>query len=651
MPRKSAQPSAIDAGGVIRQCRAIVAEQGLVEPPSFLDLADLVRDVVKDWPEERKATDSVKEFAYGLRVMRDDFETIVAADPMCLYRPAHQASLEFHQSNARTKYYRAPNRASKTQSAVAECYWAVTEQNPYHQGPPLPVQVAVVVHNFAKSMSSVFLPKYVRGEGGNPLSPVFPEGGKWFNHWNDLKKILTVACRECALAGKGKSCKHSRSTIMFFSAQEDLVAFAGGQYGIVHLDEQIPSGFFTEGIQRIKTVPRSCIIVTETPLGGKGFWTHKILTRDANARKRIEGSDRLLVSLHTCTQYETGLYPKEEIDADREQMTEQQAEARIFGRPAAFSESSVFDNAQISAMLNEVREPERGTLRVLGEMVGETMAGAENRDGSNTEDALINATEKTQMELCPSDDGELRVWERPKKYGQYVIGADVAEGMTNNDASCAQVCLMEREGHTMKLTHVASWHGWINSLAYASELFKLSLWYNQATIIPERRGPGDATVQRLKELNCWTLFRDTSDPSSAIFQTDTRFGLDTNVSTKSVFIATLQQVIWSKRTHKSYLVSWDQDTLDELGSYGQELTQSGLSYRFRGESGTPDDRVMGMALAAYGAVAGDVYDILAEHEAKRAREAEAAGLSPHDAAIWRGVRDQDAAIEELKNAQ
>jgi hypothetical protein len=629
--------------GIIRRCRDILQEAGAavgdqpLEASNFLDFADHVRDAINDWPREKRAAPGMHEFALGLRTLRDDFEAIVAADPMCIYRPAHKTSLEFHRSTARTRYYRAPNRSSKTQSGVAEGYWTVTGQHPWLPRPPLPASVAIVVFQFTKNMAGVFTPKYVDGEAGNPLSPAFPKGGKWFYHYDERKYILKIACPQCAEAGTAGSCKHAKSTILFFSSQEDLTAYAGGQYALVHLDEQIPYPFFTEATQRIKTVPNSGIVVSETPLGGKGFWTHKILTRDAKARKRVGDSGRLLVSLHTCTQYETGLYPKEEIDADCEQMTDQQIEARVNGRPAAYSEHGVFNKVQISDMIAKAKPPIlRGLLMLEGEKFS----------GENTADLLEEADDDTTVKILPDADGELRVWELPKKYAQYVIGADVAEGMTGNDASCAQVLKMERKENEMNLTHVASWHGWVNSLAYGPELFKLSILYNLATIIPERRGPGDATVNRLKELNCWTLFRDTADPAAATFTLDTRYGMDTNVSTKSMYVAMLQYVIWHKRTRKRRLECWDEDTLEEIGTFGQEKTQSGLTYRFRGEGEMPDDRVMGLALAAYGAVAGDIYDVWLELEARRAQEEEETGLTERDKRIWKQLREEDAMLQE-----
>jgi len=433
---------------------------------------------------------------------------------------------------------------------------------------------------------------------------------------------------------------------MFFSAQEDTTAFAGGQYGLVHFDEQIPEEFFSEALQRTMTVKDSGMIVTETPLGGKGFWTHTILTRDALAKRTIGSSKRLLVSLHTCSQYDTGLYAAEEIDSRRALMSEQEAEARIFGRPAAYSKTHVFDRFQISEMFDGVREPRRGQLRVHAVDPAEQREDnrhQEKANGENTEELLAQATDDTSLVFLDDAESELRVWEEPETLGQYVIGADVAEGMTNNDASCAQVLKMEHRGNSLYLTHVASWHGWINSIVYAYELFKLSLWYNCALLVPERRGPGDATIQKLKELGCWTLFRDVTDPAFAIPGQDPRLGLDTNVKTKPLFIACLQNAIWSRRTRTRSFVTYDRDTLEELGSYGQERSDSGQTVKFRGESGTPDDRVMGLGLGAYPALTSYAFDPMLGQEAKRAEAAGKKNLDSQEEAFWDRVREDQAA--------
>lgn len=634
---------------VIRKCREILAEAGfeaegrLSSPERFLDDADTVRDVVKEWPRERLEDARTLEFAESLRRLRDSFLDEVEADPMIIYQPAHKAALEFHSSPAKIRYFRAPNRSSKTQSAVADNYWVLTGQHPYRRTSPLPAAVGVVGLNFSKLMSGVYAPKYLNGEVGNPLSPAFPEGGKWFNRWQEREKILTVACPECANAGKAGSCKHTqRSTLRFYSAESGPGEFQGNQLSQWHFDEQIVYGFFPEGMERIKNVPNSSGIVTETPLGGKGFWTHTVLTRDATNEYRDPITGRLLVSLHTCTQYETGLSPEEEIRATERLYSKEEAEARIYGRPAAFSKTAVFDNHEVSAMLEQAEEPAlRGDLLLARTTESEPEVV---EDGRNTSSLLTQqawADNSNIVIICREHpEAMLRVWEEPEEGAQYVIGADVSQGLTNKDASCAQVIRMRRNGLDLHLDQVASMHGWINSYAYGFDLYKLSLWYNHATLVPERRGPGDATIQCLVDHFCTMLYQDRLDPALAELSPDPRFGLDTNVKTKGLFISVLQQAIKDRRTGRRILNIRDRSTLEELGSYGQELTASGLSYRFRGEAGMPDDRVMGLALAVYAALNLDLYSMSAEREAAQ-KQAEQ-HLNTHDREFWREVREEEA---------
>lgn len=637
---------------VIRCCRQIVEEAGLTDeqnlgPSNFLDYSNLVRDVVNDWPKEKKEAAWVQPFALGLRKLRDDFLKIVEADPPVLYKPLHNASLEFHQSPSRIRYYRAGNRSSKTQSAVLDDYWVLTGQHPWRARPPLPSSVGIIMVDFSKSGQTIFIPKFIQGEPSNPLSPIFPEGGKWLHHWDERKMIAVIACPSCAEAGKGQRCRHSKSKLFFFTAQNDPKSMAGGQHAQIHFSEQIPEKFFQEAQQRIKTVVNSGIIVEETPLGGKGFWTHKMLTVVANSGKIHEGTGHPLVSLHTVSQYETGLYPKEDIDAEASLMTVQERESRIYGRPAAYSKTAVFDNAQISDMIEAAKPPlYRCQLRIkhlYPDRASETDEWEEEADGYNAEDLLSMAVDDTVIEPVMKEDGGLRVWVPPEKHGQYVIGADVAEGLTTNDASCAQVLKMSRRGNAMYLTHVASYHDWINSIPYALVLYKLSLWYNCATIIPERRGPGDATCQSLRELGCWTLYRDTNDPASAIAGMDARFGVDTNIKTKPLYISTLQNLVWNRRTNRRNFVSWDVDTLDEMGSYGQERTDSGMTVRFRGEGGMMDDRVMGLAVGSYIAITGYIYDMGIEGEERRDKASETLGQSQKDKDMWDILRREEEA--------
>lgn len=661
----------MNTADVIRLSREIVASTGLedpdLEPSNFLDHADMVRDIITSWPKKKQQQAWVRDFALGLRKLRDDFEVIVRADPMVLYKPAHKEAMAFHRSQALIRYFRAPNRSSKTQAGCADNYWVLTGQHPYRPRPPTPAAVALIAVNFSKQASSVYIPKYLEGEGGNPLSPIFPEGGAWFNRYDRKLHKMWLGCSECREKGKAAACprSHPKSTLSLFSDQEGPLVFAGGQYAQIQFDEQISEEFLAEAMKRLETVPHAGLMVTETPLI-KGFWTHRILTKAAGEHRTVPGTTQPWCTLHTLSQYDAGLTSKEMIDASKMAMSEQEAEARIYGRPSAYSKSGVFDKFQISEMIgNARRSVMRGDLfmsdlpwateelaakfQLEMKKTGEFL---ERADGSNTAKMLEMCSAKFQrptLGVRTNQDGNLRVWEEPVADCQYVIGADVAQGLTNGDASCAQVLKQERKGYGMKLTQVAVLHGWMNSLAYALDLFKLGLWYNCAWLVPERRGPGDATIQRLKELGCWFLFRDTSDQANAVFAMDSRFGLDTNVKTKGMFVSILQQLIWDKMARRRDLEIWDEETLEELGTFGQEETASGKSITFRGESGMPDDRVMALAIGAYAALTFPLYSLDTERKLMRNAQRADTNLSEEDQRIWDELRREMRAelIEEM----
>lgn len=618
---------------VIQRCQAIILEAKLqdvaVNATNFLDYANFVRDVIGEWPKKKvKDTLWLKEFALGLRKLRDDFAAIVEADPMVVYKPAHSMALEFHQSCAMVRYFRAPNRTSKTQSGVADNHWVATGQHPYRPRPPLPSAVAVVGTNFSKYCPKTFETKYLLGEGGNPLSPVYPEGGKWFHSYDKRKHIIYLGCAECAEKGNAGACKHAKSSIILFSDVEGPAVLAGGQYAQIQFDEQIQHSFFGESIKRLETVPNSGMIVTETPLGGKGFWTHKVLTRDARAAKKIPGTDRLLVSLHTIDQFSAGLSDPALIKASMELMSGPEIEARVYGRPAAFSETGVFDSHMLGEMQGMTEDPKRVNLYLPEE---------KDVDGQRPTDLLFWVPQGTKPEIREEEEGHLRIWRDPDPSGQYIIGCDVAHGLLHGDASAASVLRMYHYGHDLHFDQVAQLHGWINPRIYAEECMKLALLYNDAIIVPERRGPGDEMIRTLKELGYWNVFRDVSDPAQNEFSPDPILGLDTNVRTKGQMVAMLQQVIKDRRTGRSTLKVRCIDTLEELGCYSQEVTDLG-NVRFNGSSGMHDDRVISLMLAVYAAKAFGIYDHTTD--LNRAREEARKNLQPHEREVWDSFRKQ-----------
>jgi len=617
--------------------------------PNFLEWADLVRDVIKSWPNsKREETIGLKDFIESLKKLRDDFEEVVKADPMILFRPAHSVSLDFLSSTAMVRYFFSGNRCSKTESAAYDVYAAMTGQMIYRPALPLPVSVFVVGTNFTQYGPQVFEKKFIEGEPGNPLSPIFPYEGKWFNGYDRHHRLLRVACRECANRNKARDCKHaSRSTLQLFSDETGPDAIAGGQHSLGWFDENVDETYFSEAMQRLRNVPKSSLMVTRTPLGGKSRWEYQrlyLVFERGGEDNLIPGSDRQLVSCHTIDQYSAGLIAHQDIDAMRKLYAPIEAEARIFGKHVAYSESAVFDTWIMSEMFDECLKPKLVELRVtcLSDELEDQFGNWDEKERLAAWDRkcfYISHHKIQSGEIKPLEakqSGGYKIFEFPEPEAQYVIGADVAQGLAGRDYSCAQVLKIIKIGLEYFYEQVAMFHGHINSIAYAKVLYKLGKFYNDAVVVIERRGPGDATIQEMtRELGYDNIFRDIIDPAQTGWGQDFAFGIDTNVKTKGIIISMLQNSIKHAETGKRYLIIRDVYTLEEFGHFGQERTESGLSYRFRGTQGAHDDTVIAVAIAIY---ATETYPDLFDYDKERRRKLrKIAELSEHDTNFWSDV--------------
>ena len=172
----------------------------------------------------------------------------------------------------------------------------------------------------------------------------------------------------------------------------------------------------------------------------------------------------------------------------------------------------------------------------------------------------------------------LTVWREPKAHQPYCIGVDTAEGLIHGDYSCIQV-LDVRTGE-----QVAIWHGHIPPDTLANEVFRLSLWYNDALTCVESNNHGLTTIVQLRHLGHPNLFRKRS-----LNQVSTRvsmeFGWKTTRTTKPLLIDDLGMALRSDQ-----LIIHDRFTLAELRTYTRNERGS--------MSGSPhDDRVMALALS------------------------------------------------------
>ena len=158
----------------------------------------------------------------------------------------------------------------------------------------------------------------------------------------------------------------------------------------------------------------------------------------------------------------------------------------------------------------------------------------------------------------------------------------------------------------------------------------------------ESNGPGVETLRHLKELGCSFLFRELADVAQAQFMLDATFGVDVNVRTKATIISVLQGLIRRRQTGERAIVVRSEQTLNELESYVQTPTQSGLSFRMGGEGVSNDDCVMCLGLGTF---VGTAYPIFNYEKARQVAEYKKQSADPLTNSFWAW---QKAEREKLK---
>jgi hypothetical protein len=164
----------------------------------------------------------------------------------------------------------------------------------------------------------------------------------------------------------------------------------------------------------------------------------------------------------------------------------------------------------------------------------------------------------------------LVVYGPPEKDHDYLIGADVAEGLEHGDHSAAVV--IDRQSWVEKAMLCGHWE----PDEFAEILKNLAEFFG-ALIAPERNNHGHAVIAALKLKDCYAIWRDNKDV----------FGWLTNVQTKPAAIDLLAEAL-----RDGLVTIRTAATLDELQVYRREAN---------GKTSAPDgyfdDRVMAWAIA------------------------------------------------------
>lgn len=138
------------------------------------------------------------------------------------------------------------------------------------------------------------------------------------------------------------------------------------------------------------------------------------------------------------------------------------------------------------------------------------------------------------------DYGELSVWEDPQPDEDYVIGADVAQGLEHRDRSVAWVLKRSTLKYVARLKTVK-----IDADQFGQKCCLLGWWYNSALLGPEINGPGVAAiaaVRRLRYARVW-FDRDLVKPGEPVTQ---HIGFRTTSANRRSMLERLEEEIRRK---------------------------------------------------------------------------------------------------------
>lgn len=132
------------------------------------------------------------------------------------------------------------------------------------------------------------------------------------------------------------------------------------------------------------------------------------------------------------------------------------------------------------------------TLNAMGECIPPLLVYDVNP--STGERNKVRKPESLDEQGVKSLENLLLVWELPDEEADYVIGADVAEGLEHGDRSSFDV-VNKKTGE-----QVAHWFGHLDTERFAKLLAHIGRFYNMAYIGPERNNHGHAVLNTLKNI-------------------------------------------------------------------------------------------------------------------------------------------------------
>jgi len=186
-----------------------------------------------------------------------------------------------------------------------------------------------------------------------------------------------------------------------------------------------------------------------------------------------------------------------------------------------------------------------------------------------------------EIHIDHSSDGPLKVWKPPREGRQYVIVADVAEGVPNGNWSVADV--YDRSSWEQ----CAQLRLRINPGEYGRKLCTLGYYYNNAALLPENNNHGQATVEAIKQAEYPHLVNTRELWPNENVHKD---GFPTNDRTRNLAITSARTALEDDTIFINSTL-----TLSEMETF----IQNEDSGKFEAQKGCWDDCVITFSIGAY----------------------------------------------------
>jgi hypothetical protein len=181
-------------------------------------------------------------------------------------------------------------------------------------------------------------------------------------------------------------------------------------------------------------------------------------------------------------------------------------------------------------------------------------------------------------QFIAGEDAPFRVWEFPQPSNTYVIGADVAEGLSYGDYSSAHII----NANTGLVA--ATWHGRIDPDLFGEMLSEIGWFYNSALLGVENNNHGLTTLKSIQRYGYRNIYRQRRLAHARPAPTEI-LGWRTSSSSKPLMIDELAAAIRNEE-----LDICCEHTIGELRTFVRK--ENGRM------SGSPhDDRVISLAIA------------------------------------------------------